>query len=506
VTRCWEKKKLRNTIGLYLGPLLFLLLLIVPLPAGMPPMALRVAAVAVLMAVWWITEAIPIPATALLPILLFPALGVMKGSDVTLSYANHLIYLFMGGFLIAVTVEKWNLHRRIALFTIRIVGLTPNRIIFGFMLATWFLSMWISNTAATMMMLTIAMAVINQVVYEIDADPQMSVDTRPGRFRFGVALMLGVAYAASVGGVATLIGTPTNAVFAGIVEKIYGVSISLVDWMAIGLPLSVVTLLIVWFLLTHVLHRSELDYLPGGREAICREIDRLGSVSYQEKAVLSVFLLVAALWILRGFIPIKAFSMVDDSTIAIGGALLLFAIPADWKKKEFLLDWQTAVTIPWDILILFGGGFALASGFSSSGLTGYLAGKLDVLQGASIVIIIAAVATLVTFLTELTSNTATASITLPVMAALAEAMHVHPFGMMIAAAIAASFAFMLPVATPPNAIVFGSRYINIQQMMKTGIWLNFIGIILVTATVLLLVPVVWGIDITSLPAGLVHGH
>ena len=307
----------------------------------------------------------------------------MKGSAVTLSYANHLIYLFMGGFLIAVTVEKWNLHRRIALYTIRFIGITPNRIIFGFMLATWFLSMWISNTAATMMMLTIALAVINQVVYEIDADPEMSVDTRPGRFRFGVALMLGVAYAASIGGVATLIGTPTNAVFAGVVEKTYGVSISLVKWMTIGLPLSTVTLLITWFLLTHVLHRSELDYLPGGREAIHREIDRLGAVSYQEKAVLSVFLLVAALWILRGFVHIKAFGMVADSTIAIGGALLLFAIPADWKKKEFLLDWETAVTIPWDILILFGGGFALASGFSSSGLTGYLAGKLDVLAGAS---------------------------------------------------------------------------------------------------------------------------
>ena len=497
---------MRNTVGLFLGPMLFLLLLVMPLPAGMSPAAMRVAAVAVLMAVWWTTEAIPIPATALLPIFLFPVLGIMKASVVTLSYANHLIYLFMGGFLIAVTVEKWNLHRRIALYTIRFIGITPNRIIFGFMLTTWFLSMWISNTAATMMMLTIAMAVINQVVNEIDADPAVSVDTRPGHFRFGIALMLGIAYAASIGGVATLIGTPTNAVFAGIVEKTYGITVSLADWMLIGAPLAATTLVITWFLLTHVLHRSELEYLPGGRQAINREIAQLGIISYQEKAVLAVFLLVACLWVLRGLLDIKELSMVSDSTIAIGGALLLFMLPADWKKREFLLDWRTALTIPWDILILFGGGFALASGFSESGLTNFLAGKLSVLQGASIVIVIAAVAGLVTFLTELTSNTATASIILPVLAALAEAMNVHPFGLMIAAAIAASYAFMLPVATPPNAIVFGSRYVSIQQMMKTGIWLNFIGIILITTVVLVLVPLVWGIDITTLPAGFASGH
>jgi sodium-dependent dicarboxylate transporter 2/3/5 len=497
---------MKNTVGLFLGPLLFALLLLLPLPAGMSPEAMRVAAVAVLMAVWWTTEAIPIPATALLPIFLFPVLGVMKGSAVTLAYANHLIYLFMGGFLIAVTVEKWNLHRRIALYTIRFVGITPNRIILGFMLATWFLSMWISNTAATMMMLTIAMAVISQVVYEIESDPSLDIDTGRGRFRFGIALMLGIAYAASIGGVATLIGTPTNAVFAGIVEKTYGITISLVDWMKIGVPLAAVTLFLAWFLLTRVLHRSELDYLPGGREAINREIGRLGAISRQEKAVLAVFLLVAAAWILRGVLDMEALSMVADSTIAIGGALLLFVIPADWKKKEFLLDWQTALTIPWDILILFGGGFALASGFSDSGLTDFLAGKLSVLEGTSIIVIIAAVAGLVTFLTELTSNTATASITLPVMAALAEAMNVHPFGMMIAAAIAASYAFMLPVATPPNAIVFGSRYVTIQQMMKTGIWLNLLGIILITATVLVLVPLFWNIDIGSLPEGFVSGR
>ena len=497
---------MRRAAGLILGPSLCLLLVLLPTPAGMQPAAQHVAAVAVLMAVWWTTEAIPIPATALLPILLFPLLGVMPPDQVTLSYANHLIYLFLGGFLIAVTVEKWNLHRRIALYTIRLIGVTPNRIIFGFMLTTWLLSMWISNTAATMMMLTIAMAVINQVVRETEQDPALQVDTRPGRFRFGIALMLGIAYAASIGGVATLIGTPTNAVFAGVVEKTYGISISLAQWMLIGAPVAVCMLVLAWLLLTRVLYRSELDYLPGGRQAIQREIAQLGRITRPEIAVLSVFLLVAALWMLRGLVPVAGLQRVADSTIAIGGALLLFVIPADWKRREFLLDWQTALTIPWDILILFGGGFALAGGFAQSGLTDYLAGKLDILHGAGMVLIIACVAALVTFLTELTSNTATASIILPVMAALAEAMHVHPLGMMVAATIAASYAFMLPVATPPNAIVFGSRYVTIQQMMKTGIWLNLIGILLITATVTLLLPLVWGIDIRSLPAGFAPGH
>lgn len=492
----------RNTLGLILGPVLFLLLLLLPEPQGMSPVAMNVAAVAVLMAVWWITEAIPIPATALLPIFLFPLLGVMEGSVVTLSYANHLIYLFMGGFLIAVTMEKWNLHRRIALYTIRLVGITPNRIILGFMLSTWFLSMWISNTATTMMMLTIALAVVGRVANGIRSDTALKLDVEPGHFRFGTALMLGIGYAASIGGVATLIGTPPNAIFAGVVEKTYGITINLVDWMIFALPLSVVMLFITWFLLTHVLFRSGIDHLPGGREAIEREITELGRIDYQEKAVLTVFVLVAGLWILRGLTDMTLFEYVQDSTIAIGGAILLFVIPSNWQKKEFLLDWQTAITIPWDILILFGGGFALAQGFSQSGLTDFIAGRLTVLEGAGTVFMVLAVAALVTFLTEITSNTATATIILPVMAALAAAMQVHPFSLMIAAAVAASYAFMLPVATPPNAIIFGSRQVTMQQMMKTGIWLNLIGILLISAAVLLIAPLVWNIDISVIPADL----
>ncbi len=475
--------------GLLLGPVLFVIILLLPIPAGMTPEGLRVAAVAVLMAVWWITEAIPVPATALLPILLFPLLGVLSGGDVTRAYGHELIYLFLGGFLIAVTMEKWNLHHRIALHTIRIVGVTPNRIVLGFMLATAFLSMWISNTAATMMMVTIAMAVLHEVADEIKHEP--------GELQFGTGLMLGIGYAASIGGIATLIGTPPNAIFAGVVEKTYGYSISFLEWMSFGLPLSIVMLAIAWFYLTRIVFRSEVNELPGGRELIERQIEQLGAMSREEKYVTVVFCTVAALWILRGLFNPPDLKMVKDSTIAIGGALVLFMIPVNLKRREFLLDWKTAVTIPWDIIILFGGGFALAQGFNESGLTRWLAEQLTVLQGIDILLIIAAVVLLVIFLTEVTSNTATASLLLPVMGALAVAIEVHPFGLMVATVIAASFAFMLPVATPPNAIVYSSRYVTILQMVRAGIWLNLTGVLVITGFVYLVLPYVWGIRLDA---------
>ena len=488
--------KFRSQIGLLLGPVLFVLLLLLPVPGGMSPEGMHVAAVAALMAVWWISEAIPIPATALLPIALFPLLGVMSGSEVTRSYAHHLIYLFLGGFLIAVTMEKWNLHHRIALHTIRVVGITPQRIVLGFMLATAFLSMWISNTAATMMMVTIGVAVLREISREVEQGPG-TINIQPGQLRFGTALMLGIGYAASIGGVATLIGTPPNAILAGVVEKTYGYSISFLEWMSFGLPVSMTMLLLAWLYLTRIAFRSEIDQLPGGRAFIRQQIRSLGPMSREEKYVAAVFSMVAVLWVLRGLLNPEALSMVKDSTIAICGALLLFVIPVDFSKREFLLDWKTAVTIPWDIIILFGGGFALAQGFSDSGLTHWLAGQLTVLQGIGMVWIIAAVVLLVIFLTEVTSNTATASLLLPVMGALAAAIGVHPFGLMAAAVVAASFAFMLPVATPPNAIVFSSRYVTIQQMVKTGVWLNLLGVLLITLFVYFVLPRVWGIELGS---------
>ena len=473
----------RAVIGLFLGPALFLLVLLLPLPEGMAPAGLRVAAVTVLMAVWWISEAIPVPATALLPVVLFPLLGVLGAAEVTRAYGNHLIYLFMGGFLIAVTMQRWNLHHRIALHTIRMIGVTPRRIVLGFMLATAFLSMWISNTATTMMMVTIAMAVLRELDHEIDHQPD--------ELWFGSILMLGICYAASIGGVATLIGTPPNVIFAGVLEKTYGISISFTDWMGFALPLSMVMLALTWLYLTRLLCPQTSRQIPGGAALIQRQLAGLGPMSRQEKQVAGVFATVALLWVLRGLYQPAGLAMVKDSTIAIAGALLLFLIPVSLKKREFLLDWKTAVTIPWDIIILFGGGFALAQGFAESGLTLWLAEQLSVLQGVDTLLVIASVVLLVIFLTEVTSNTATASLLLPVMGALATAIDVSPFGLMVATVVAASFAFMLPVATPPNAIVFGSRCVSIMQMARAGLLLNLLGAVVITGFVYWLLPLLW---------------
>ena len=483
-------------IGLILGPALFVVVLLLPLPEGMTPQGLHVAAVALLMAVWWISGAIPIPATAMLPIALYPLLGVMNGSEVTLAYANHLIYLFLGGFLIAVTMEKWNLHRRIALYSIRLIGLTPRRIVLGFMVTTAFLSMWISNTAATMLMATIGIAVLHEMS-DTGRHGETAIKLVPGQAHFGTVLMLAIGYAASIGGIATLIGTPPNAILAGVLEKSYGYQLGFLEWMGFGLPLSIVMLVVAWIYLTRFVYMNDISSLPGGGGVIQQQISALGPMSREEKYVAAVFSGVALLWIVRGLIDLEAWRLVKDSTIAIAGALLLFLIPVNLGKREFLLDWKTAVTIPWDIIVLFGGGFALAQGFSETGLTSWLAGELSVLAGINIVLIITAVVLLVIFLTEITSNTATASLLLPVMGALAAAIDVHPFGLMAAAVVAASFAFMLPVATPPNAIVFSSRYITIPQMMRAGFWLNLVGVVLITGFVYFVLPVMWGLQLVT---------
>jgi sodium-dependent dicarboxylate transporter 2/3/5 len=481
----------RQLTGLILGPLLFVLMLLLPTPEGMSAQGQAAAAVTLLMATLWITEAIPIPATALLPIALFPLLGVMPTATVTASYGNHLIYLFMGGFLIAMAIERWNLHVRIALHTIRLVGVTPSRVLLGFMLATAFLSAWISNTATAMLMVTIGIAVLRQL------SPHGSDCEQPlPPSDFGIALMLGIAYAASIGGIATLIGTPPNAILAGVVEKQYGYSIGFAEWMLFAAPMAMLMLLLTWWFLTRVVFRQVMAAgLSGGREVIRQQLQQLGPMSPQEKRVLAVFVLVVVLWLIRGLLTdIPALSLITDSSIAIFGALLLFVIPADIKTGQFLLDWKTAVRIPWDIIILFGGGFALAGGFAASGLTEWLGQQLTLLHGANLVVLVFALVLLVIFLTEVTSNTATASLLLPVMAGFAIAASIDPLTLMAGAALAASFAFMLPVATPPNAIVFASRQVSIPQMAKVGIWLNLMGSVLITGFIVLVLPRVLGLE------------
>jgi sodium-dependent dicarboxylate transporter 2/3/5 len=336
-----------------------------------------------------------------------------------------------------------------------------------------------------MLMVTIGLAVLHQASPVAAAGIQ-GKDLQQSSF--GTTLMLAIAYSASIGGVATLIGTPPNAILAGVIEKNYGYTISFAQWMMFGLPLALVMLFVTWYYLTRFVMGNETTELPGGKQAIRDQLNALGPMSSQEKKVLAVFAFVAAAWIFRGLFDFEFLENVKDSSIAIFGALLLFIIPSHWKRGEFLLDWNTAVRIPWDIIILFGGGFALASGFESSGLTQWIAGEMGILQGAGLILTVFTVVLIVIFLTEVTSNTATASLLVPVIGAFALAVQIHPYYLMVAVAIAASFAFMLPVATPPNAIVFSSRQITIPQMAKVGLWLNLLGSIIITIFIVVVLP------------------
>ena len=493
-------------IGFFLGPIIFILMLLIPAPEGMKIEAWRVAAVTALMAIWWITEAIPIPATSLMPIALFPLLGVMKSTAATAPYANHLIYLFMGGFFLAVTMERWNLHRRIALHTIKAVGTSPGRMTMGFMIATAFLSMWVSNTATAMMMVPIGLAVIQQAT-GFDADTIRTHTEISPETNFGKGLMLGIAYAASIGGVATIIGTPPNTVMVGMVEKMFGVEIGFGQWMMFGVPLSIIMLAVAWYILCKFLFPTGTMELAGGEKIIDQEISKLGPMSSEEKKIVLVGCFVAAFWLSRGFLKkapfildiMPKFGYIADATIGILGALILFAIPTNFKKSEFLLDWKTAVKIPWDVILLFGGGLAIANGFAKTGLATYIAAQLGGLEGTTMIIFVGAVVLITIFLTEITSNTATATLLVPIMGSAAIAMGVNPFATIISACVAASFAFMLPVATPPNAVIFGSGCVTIKQMAKAGLWLNIIGAVLITIFVVYILPILWGVDLSVVP-------
>lgn len=487
-------------IGFFLGPALFILMLFLPVPEGMKPEAWRVAAITVLMAIWWITEAIPIPATSLLPIVLFPALGVMKSAQATAPYADHLIYLFMGGFFIAVTMERWNLHRRIAIHTIRLVGTSPARMTLGFMLATGFLSMWISNTATAMMMVPIGLAVVMQATGLSSDQMRERVGGNNSEINFGKGLMLGIAYAASIGGVATIIGTPPNTIMVGMIGKMYGQTISFAEWMMYGVPLSAIMLAIAWILLTKVLFKTGGLELGGGAAIIENELRKLGPMKKEEKYIVLVGCVVSFLWIFQVLIvKWTGMTMIADATIGILGALAMFAIPSDFKKGVFLLDWKTAVKIPWDVILLFGGGLAIANGFAKTDLAVWIAQQLTLLDGLHMLTFVTIVVTMTIFLTEVTSNTATATLLIPIMGASAVALGVHPYATIIGAVVAASYAFMLPVATPPNAVIFGTGCVTIPQMARAGVWLNIIGIILITGFTAYIMPALWGIDLNALP-------
>ena len=481
-------------LGLILGPLSFFLILFFFHPEGLSEQANAVLASTIWIAVWWITEAIPIAVTALLPLVLFPLSGGLDLSSTSSSFGHKYVFLYMGGFIIAIAIEKWNLHRRIALNIINLIGSDVRKIILGFMVATAFLSMWISNTATSVMMLPIGLAIIKQ----LQDNPDTVEDENQ---TFGKALMLAIAYSASIGGVATLIGTPPNLVLAGVVLDTYGYEITFMQWFAFGLPISIILIFICWKYLTKYAFSFKQKSFPGGKEEIKRLLTQLGSITYEEKMVAFVFALTAFCWITRSFLLQKILPGLDDTIKAIFFSVVLFLIPSK-NKGEQLITWGEAVKMPWGIILLFGGGMALANGFDVSGLAVWIGSQMTSLSGLPIVVLILVLIASVNFLTEITSNLATTAMLLPVLAPMALTIDVHPFVLMVAAAVAASCAFMLPVATPPNAVVFGSGYLRIPDMVNKGFFMNVISIVVLTFFVYFMLPELWEITIEGFPQNL----
>lgn len=440
--------------------------------------------VMVWMAVWWLTEATAVSTTALLPLVLFPILGARTMEESASPYANPLIFLFLGGFLIAKAMQRWKLDQRLALLTLKSVGSKPSRLIGGFMLITAVLSAFVSNTATTAMMLPIGLSLISL----LDNQPG---DQQEGRQAFARCLMLGIAYSATLGGIATIIGTPPNAFLVGfLADKMdpqYRMQLSFVRWLAIGIPLTAVMLPLTWFLLTRVLFPIRLQEIQGGRALISEQLRQLGTLSRGEIATLAVFLLTAVAWVIRPLlVKIRLgdeylLSGLTDAGIAMTASLALFLIPVNLRRQEFVMDWKAARAVPWDILLLFGGGMSLAQAVKGTGVAEFLGAQAVRFEGIPTLLLVVIVTAAVIFLTELTSNIATTATLLPVLAALAPGLGVHPYQLIFPAALSASFAFMMPVATPPNAIVFGSGAIELKEMMRAGWWLNLLGIVAVVA-------------------------
>ncbi|MHC0431547.1 SLC13 family permease [Streptomyces sp. O3] len=477
----------RQWIGLGAGVVLALLVRLV-LPDSLSADGKNVAAVATLMAVWWMTEAVPLPATALLPLVLMPVLDVAPIKDTAAPYANPVIFLFMGGFIIALAMQRWNLHSRFALSTVLFVGTSPMRMIGGFMLATALLSMWISNTATTVMMLPIGVAVLGLVTR-----------LRGGRqdANFATALLLGIAYAASIGSLGTVIGTPPNAFLQGYLKSEQGIDITFFEWMLFGVPLAAVFLVIAWLVLTRVF-RPGIREIEGGRELIEQRRRELGPMGRGQWTVLAVFAATALLWVLVGVLsPYVAWvdDHVSDAGVAMLAAVALFTLPVTSGGGKRVLEWEDTRDVPWGILLLFGGGLALSAQIGASGLGAWIGDQVGGLDALPVLLLVVVIVVVILLLTELTSNTATTATFVPVMAAVAAGTDQDVLLFTLPVALAATCAFMLPVATPPNAVVFSTDKITIGQMIRGGVWLNVIGVVLVTATVYSLGALVLGIDL-----------
>ena len=471
-----------QTIGRIMGPLVFLLLMsFSETQSFMPETAWRTAAVGLWMAIWWATEAVPVPVTAFLPLVTFDLLGIASVKETASHYAHPIIYLFLGAFILALAVERWNLHKRIALLILIRTGTNGRRLVGGFMLVSAFLSMWVSNTSATMMLLPISLSVAGVVLANVkDLSDKQKSD-------FRTALLLGLAFSASIGGMATLIGTPTNALFAAVMKETYGIEISFLSWMFVGLPISAVLLPLAWYVLTHWVFIVKIPASDSAQSHLSKLHAEIGKMTAPEKRVASIFLMVIFGWILRGPLSSSfAIGGLSDTAIAMTGALLLFVLPSGDQDQSRLMTWSDVDRLPWGVLILFGGGLSLASAISSTGLAGWLGESLAPLSDYGVLVLVLVATLLVIFLTELTSNVATTATFLPVIGALAVEAGINPLVLCVPITLAASCAFMLPVATPPNAIVFSSNLLTIPQMIRAGFLLNLISVLLIS-----IVAIVW---------------
>ncbi|MGD8478338.1 MAG: DASS family sodium-coupled anion symporter [Burkholderiales bacterium] len=483
--------------GLAIGIPVFAVMLLLPPPASLSPEAWHVAAVGVLMAIFWVTEALPLPVTALLPLPLFPLLKVAAIKETAAPYAHPIIFLFMGGFVVALAMERWRLHERIALFVLKSVGNRMDYLVGGFMVATAGLSMWVSNTATTLMMLPIALSIIT--LYSNSGGADAAGSGRSAK-AFPAALLLSVAYGATAGGMATLVGTPPNAFLAGFMSQTYEIKIGFAQWMAMALPLSILMLFIVWWVITRIVFDLGNRRIEGAQELISERVAKQGRMSTGEKRVAVLFIALAVAWVVRPWINKAVPGLgLNDTVIAMIAAISAFLIPVNLKRGEFLMNWEWAQRLPFGVLLLFGGGLTLAGAISKSGLALWIGSQLAVVGNLPPVLIVMAMITVLIFLTELTSNTATTAAFLPVVAALAISLGEHPLLLVVPAALAASCAFMLPVATPPNAIVFASGQLAIGQMARAGIWLNLIAIVVITMIAYSALLVVFGVQPGVLP-------
>ena len=478
-----EGRSKHQVVGLFLGPLLAITMTMVDTPAGLSEAGWMTAAVGILMAVWWATEAVPIAVTALLPIVVFPLLDIATIQDTTAPYANKVIYLFLGGFIVAFAMQRWNLHRRIALTVLQHVGGNGRSLVGGFMLASALISMWVMNTSTTMMLLPIAVsiiAVIHKTVGGLD-------DKRKDDFQY--SLLLGVAYGATIGGMATLVGTAPNAMLAAFMLETYGTEIDFSRWMLVGLPLSAMMLPLAWLVLTRLAFKVDFKTSDEGRATLRHMKDELGAITVPERRVAVVFVLMALTWVSRPLlIDVPGLEALDDSGIAMAGGIALFLIPSGDKSDPLLLRWTYAEQLPWSVLILFGGGLTLAGAVSRTGLAEWLGGSLQAIGALPLAAVVIVAAAMIIFLTELTSNIATTATFLPVVGAIAIESGFDPIVLAVPITFAASCAFMLPVATPPNAIVFGSGMLTIPKMVRAGMMLNIVGIFLVSLVALFLAP------------------